>query len=151
MACTATACSCKRSKGRGEQQRHWMAPDGGHTHAPYPSARAAAVSVGLGWTASTRASDIWRAVHEGARAPAPPLYGSGRPAFSPPTVLRGRGRIFPAPARGNPAPHGWRAISVPLAAVASGSLRSLPDTSFRRSSCIEAQTVQLPKLTVEVR
>ena len=40
----------------------------------------------------------------GARAPVPRLYGSGRPAFSPPTVLRGRGRIFPAPARGNPAP-----------------------------------------------
>ena len=31
--------------------------------------------------------------------PVPRLYGSGRPAFSPPTVLRGRGRIFPAPAR----------------------------------------------------
>ena len=40
--------------------------------------------------------------HAGARAPVPPVYGSGRPAFSPPTVLRGRGRIFPAPARGNP-------------------------------------------------
>ena len=38
--------------------------------------------------------------HAGARAPVPPVYGSGRPAFSPPTVLRGRGRIFPAPARG---------------------------------------------------
>jgi hypothetical protein len=37
-------------------------------------------------------------------APRTPVYGSGRPAFSPPTVLRGRGRIFPAPARGNPAP-----------------------------------------------
>ena len=30
--------------------------------------------------------------HAGARAPVPPVYGSGRPAFSPPTVLRGRGR-----------------------------------------------------------
>ena len=37
-------------------------------------------------------------------APRTPVYGSGRPAFSPPTVLRGRGRIFPAPARGNPHP-----------------------------------------------
>ena len=89
--------------------------------------------------------------HAGARAPVPPVYGSGRPAFSPPTVLRGRGRIFPAPARGNPAPHGWRAISVPLTAVSSGLLRSLPDTSLCRSSYIEAQTVQLPKLTVRVR
>ena len=43
-----------------------------------------------------------RAVHAGARAPVPPMYGSGRPAFSPPTVLRGRARIFPAPARGTP-------------------------------------------------
>ena len=25
----------------------------------------------------------WRAVHAGARAPVPPVYGSGRPAFSP--------------------------------------------------------------------
>jgi hypothetical protein len=33
----------------------------------------------------------------GAAAPEPRVYGSGRPAFSPPTVLRGRGRIFPAP------------------------------------------------------
>jgi hypothetical protein len=38
----------------------------------------------------------------GGSRPVPPLYGSGRPAFSPPTVLRGRGRIFPAPARGEP-------------------------------------------------
>jgi len=42
--------------------------------------------------------------HAGARAPVPPVYGSGRPAFSPPTVLRGRGRIFPAPARGTRTP-----------------------------------------------
>ena len=57
-----------------------------------------------GETSSTRAMSTWRRVHAGARAPVPPVYGSGRPAFSPPTVLRGRGRIFPAPARGNPAP-----------------------------------------------
>src|SRR5580693_5635796 len=41
---------------------------------------------------------------DGAAAPDPAAYGSGRPAVSPPTVLRGRGRIFPAPARGNPHP-----------------------------------------------
>ena len=69
----------------------------------------------------------WRTVQAGARAPVPPVYGSGRPAFSPPTVLRGRGRIFPAPARGNPAPHGWRAISVPLAPVIGGLSRSVAD------------------------
>jgi hypothetical protein len=56
----------------------------------------------------------WRVVHAGARAPVPSVYGSGRPAFSPPTVLRGRGKIFPAPARGNPAPHGGRAINLTL-------------------------------------
>ena len=53
-------------------------------------------------TAGTRAMSTWRTVQAGARAPVPPVYGSGRPAFSPPTVLRGRGRIFPAPARGEP-------------------------------------------------
>src|ERR1700733_137530 len=62
-------------------------------------------------TSTTRAMSTWIVIDAGARAPVPPVYGSGRPAFSPPTVLRGRGRIFPAPARGNPAPHGWRAIS----------------------------------------
>jgi hypothetical protein len=55
-------------------------------------------------TSSTRAMSTWRTVHAGARAPVPRLYGSGRPAFSPPTVLRGRGKIFPAPARETPAP-----------------------------------------------
>jgi hypothetical protein len=48
----------------------------------------------------------WGTVQAGARAPVPRLYGSGRLAFSPLTVLRGRGRIFPAPARGDPAPRG---------------------------------------------
>ena len=56
-------------------------------------------------TPSTRAMRTWRTVHAGARAPVPRLYGSGRPAFSPPTVLRGRGRIFPAPAWGTPHPN----------------------------------------------
>jgi hypothetical protein len=69
----------------------------------------------------------------GARAPVPPVYGSGRPAFSPPTVLRGRGMIFPAPARGIPAPHGWRAINVPLALVMYGLSRSFAETFQRRS------------------
>ena len=99
-------------------------------------------------TSSTRATSTWRTVHAGARAPVPPVYGSGRPAFSPPTVLRGRGRIFPAPARGNPAPHGWRAISVPLALVIGGLSRSVAATFQRRPGRYEAHTVQLPKLIV---
>jgi hypothetical protein len=40
--------------------------------------------------------------HAGARAPVPPVYGSGRPAFSPPTVLRGRGRISVHPVSWRP-------------------------------------------------
>jgi hypothetical protein len=38
----------------------------------------------------------------GAAAPDPAAYGLVGPAVSPPDVLRGRGRIFPAPARGEP-------------------------------------------------
>src|SRR5262249_60639559 len=34
--------------------------------------------------------------------PGPPVCGLPAPVFPPPCVLRGRGRIFPAPARGNP-------------------------------------------------
>ena len=75
----------------------------------------------------------WRAVQAGALPPCPRAYGLVGPAVSPPNVLRGRGRIFPAPARGNPAPHGWRAISVPLAPVTSGLSRSLAETFQRRS------------------
>ena len=90
----------------------------------------------------------WRAVQAGARAPVPPVYGSGRPAFSPPTVQRGRGRIFPVPAREEPAPHSWRAISVPLAPVTGGPSRSVAEPFQRRPGRYEARTVQLPKLTV---
>jgi hypothetical protein len=91
-------------------------------------------------TSSTRAMSTGRAVHAGARAPVPPVYGSGRPAFSPPTVLRGRGRIFPAPARGTPHPRDRRAISVQLAPATSGLSRSLPDTPTRRSGHVEPRS-----------
>ena len=67
-----------------------------------PRRPAAAPATSPPTTTSTRATSTRRTVHAGARAPVPPVYGSGRPAFSPPTVLRGRGRIFPAPARGEP-------------------------------------------------
>ena len=40
----------------------------------------------------------------GGSAPVPRAYGLVGPAVSPPDVLRGRGRIFPAPARGTPHP-----------------------------------------------
>jgi Transposase IS116/IS110/IS902 family len=52
-----------------------------------------------GETTSTRATSTWRTVHAGARAPRTPLVWLRSPRFFTPTVLRGRGRIFPAPAR----------------------------------------------------
>jgi hypothetical protein len=93
-----------------------------------------------GETTSARATSTWRTVQAGARAPVPPLYGSGRPAFSPPTVLRGRGRIFPAPARGTPCPCDRRAINVQLALATSGRSRSLTDTPTRRSGHVEGRS-----------
>jgi len=94
-----------------------------------PEKRTVGTAGGEGWrvrvnnpeTPSTRATSTWRTVHAGARAPVPRLYGSGRPAFSPPTVLRGRGRIFPHQ-RGEPRTR-IRAISGPLASVHSGQLQ----------------------------
>jgi hypothetical protein len=86
----------------------------------------------------------------GAAARRPAAYGLSPPLFQPLTAYAARGRIFPAPARGNPAPQG-RAISVPLDSVTSGSPRLLPGTSPGRSGPIEARIVQLPKLTVRVR
>ena len=65
--------------------------------------------------------------------PVPRAYGLVGPAVSPPDVLHGRGRIFPAPARGNPAPHGRHAINVPLATVMRGLSRSVAGTFQRRS------------------
>jgi hypothetical protein len=51
---------------------------------------------------------------------------------------------------GGSAPAG-RAISVPLTPVIKGVSRSLAVGSRRRSGCVSAQTVQIPKLTVRVR
>ena len=82
--------------------------------------------------------------------PRAPVYGSGRPAFHPyrPTRMR---QDLPCTSAGNPAPHRWRAISVPLASVNGGSSRSVAETFQRRPGRYEARTVQLPKLTVRVR
>ena len=66
-------------------------------------------------TSSTRATTTWRTVHAGAPPPCPRAYDLVGPAVSPPDVLRGRGRIFPAPARGNPAPPSWVVRGVPVA------------------------------------
>src|SRR5580693_2877319 len=85
----------------------------------------------------------------GAAAPDPAAYGLSPPLFQPLTAYAARGRIYPAPARGGPHPRVW-AISGPLDPVTSGSPRSSPDTSASRSGCIEAWTVQIPKLTVAV-
>ena len=72
-------------------------------------------------------------VHPGARRPRTPLsMGSPPLVFYHPAACAARGRIFPAPARGNPAPRDRRAISVPLAPVTGGLSRSLAETSRRQ-------------------
>ena len=70
----------------------------------------------------------------GGSRPRPPVYGSGRPAFSPPTVLRGRGQDLPCTsAGGTPHPEfesaeAWRATNMPHARVLDGQSRSLTGT-----------------------
>ena len=67
---------------------------------------------GKGWRArANKPGDVehqgdvhQRAVQAGALPPCPRAYGLVGPAVSPPYVLRGRGRIFPAPAREIPHP-----------------------------------------------
>ena len=53
--------------------------------------------------------------------------------------------------RGEPAPYGWRAISVPLALVMGGLSRSVAEPFQARPGRYEARTVQLPKLMVRIR
>jgi hypothetical protein len=91
-------------------------------------------------TTGTRAMSTWRAVQAGARAPVPPCMAPVAPLFHPLTVLRGRGGIFPAPARGNPAPCDRRAISVQLTPATSGLSRSLADTTTRRSGHVKGRS-----------
>ena len=55
-------------------------------------------------TASTRATRTRRTACTRGCRPGPRVYGLAAPVFPPPCVLRGRGRIFPAPARGTPRP-----------------------------------------------
>ena len=94
------------------------------------SARTAAVSVWLRWGRVARSRQCRRrrapgrrgprglSRAPGAAAPDPDAYGlRSPPLFQPLTVLRGRGRIFPAPARGTPHPELGRsrhARSVPM-------------------------------------
>jgi hypothetical protein len=73
------------------------------------------------------------------------------PAVSTPHCLRGTRQDLPAPAWGNPAPYGWRAISVPLALVMGSLSRSVAEPFQCRPGRYEARTVQLPKLTARVR
>jgi hypothetical protein len=103
----------------------------------------------LGQTAHSYGSEGRAAARRGCR-PDPAAYGLSPPLFQPLTAYAARGRIFPAPARGNPAPHGC----VPLASltpVMSGLSRSLTETFQRRSRQYERRMVQIPKLTVRVR
>jgi hypothetical protein len=76
------------------------------------SARAVTVRVWLRWGRWRVRANVEDAEHQGDEdpenrhaglAPGPRVWLRSS-AFSPPTVLRGRGRIFPAPARENPAP-----------------------------------------------
>ena len=125
-------------------------PEGGRRREDEP--------LGEGWrirakqeTTSTRATSTWRTVTPGLAPPCPPCMAPVAPLFHPlPSYADAAGSSLHQRG-GTPHPHGWRAISVSLAAVSSGLLRSLPDISLCRSSYIEAQTVQLPKLTVRGR
>jgi hypothetical protein len=62
----------------------------------------------------------------GAAAPDPVAYGLSPPLFQPLTAYAARGRIFPAPARGNPAPR--RLIEDPTSLTAlSQTGEPIPD------------------------
>ena len=62
----------------------------------------------------------------GAAAPDPAAYGLSPPLFQPLTAYAARGRIFPAPARGNPAPR--RLIEDPTSLTAlSQTGEPIPD------------------------
>jgi hypothetical protein len=65
--------------------------------------------------------------------PGPRVYGLAAPVFPPPCVLRGRGRIFPAPARGNPHPVCPRDVPEP---PLTG--RRPPPAATRRSAPVSA-------------
>jgi hypothetical protein len=82
----------------------------------------------------------------GLAPPYPPCMAPVAPLFHPlPSYADAAGSSLHQ--RGEPAPRVW-AISGPLDPVTSGSPRSSPDTSPRRSACIEVWIVQIPKLTV---
>ena len=66
----------------------------------------------------------------------PRAYGLVGPAVSPPDVLRGRGRIFPTPARGNPAPELGSFEACPLRARSDSHPRYL--TATQRQVAIPA-------------
>ena len=69
----------------------------------------------------------WRAPG-GSPPPDPAIYGLAAPNVLPPCVLRGHGRIFPAPARGNPAPLGqFPKLTVRLSLASGGASGSRMD------------------------
>jgi len=75
-----------------------MASDRNDPHPARATARAE--------SSATRATSTSRTVHAGAPPPCTRAYGLVGLAVSPPDVLRGRGRIFPVPARGTRTPVG---------------------------------------------
>jgi hypothetical protein len=106
----------------------------GDTRYPEGGRRREDESLGEGWCVRANAGDDehqgdehLKSVRAGA-LPCARAYGLVVPAVSPPDVLRGRGRIFPAPARGNPAPR----------AIRPGTQRSI-------TAIAEQQTTQLSR------
>jgi len=92
-------------------------------------------------TTSTRATRTRRTARTRGCRPGPRVYGLAAPVFPPPCVLRGRGRIFPAPARGTPHPEferSQRARYVPDRPVSGGNSRSLPESPAYRLTCVKA-------------
>jgi hypothetical protein len=69
-------------------------PPGSALGAPARHGRAAALAADQPGSSrlTPRAANTNRPLSHAGLAPRTPVYGSGRPAFSPPTVLRGRGR-----------------------------------------------------------
>ena len=65
--------------------------------------------------------------HTGAAAPDPAAYGLSPPLFQPLTAYAAHGRIFPAPARGNPAPRVCSIEARPIAKHHAVPKRTIAD------------------------
>jgi hypothetical protein len=102
-----------------------------------------------GRSGSCYGSEGHRAARRGCR-PGPAAYGLSPPLFQPLTAYAARGTIFPAPARGNPAPRVW-AISGPLDPVHTGQPRTSRSNELPSSVDLTAQCNTPSKLVILVR